>query len=153
VSPQAHAHLPEGTMPFLDVLLVPAPVDGRSRYQTHLYDKREQPAFQRVRLSRFVARDSNVNEASKRNIFTGQFHRLLRIITSVDNFCLDVAHLVHIALHDLPPAHSITSPLRSPPRLPLPTLAGPVPLMRGGTLSVAGISGEPTSLARYPAHS
>jgi hypothetical protein len=32
-----------------------------------------------VRLSRFVARDSHINEAPKRNTFTGRFHRLLRV--------------------------------------------------------------------------
>ncbi len=99
LSAQRHDHLPPRSVPFLDLLLVPAPRASppgptRSWFVTRLYDKRVQPAFHGVRLSRFVARDSNVNEACKRNIFTGQFHRLRRVISDVDNFCSEIAALV-----------------------------------------------------------
>ena len=98
LSAQHLDQLPPGSVPFLDLLLVPVPrasppVPTRW-FVTRLYDKRVQPAFHGVRPSRFVARDSNVNEACKRNIFTGQFHRLRRVISDVDNFCSEIAALM-----------------------------------------------------------
>ncbi|PNW87106.1 hypothetical protein CHLRE_02g109300v5 [Chlamydomonas reinhardtii] len=95
--PHLQAQLAAGTaaMPFLDILLIlrttPA---GHARITTRLYDKRVQPVFDGVRLSRFIGTDSNVNEASKRNIFTGQFHRLRRVVTEVENFAFETANLI-----------------------------------------------------------
>ncbi len=104
---QQHPHLPPGRFPFLDVLLVHAPVTvgarRHSRFTTRLYDKRDQPAFVDVRLSRFVPASSNVNEAAKRNIFTSQFQRLRFIILDVDNFIVKVAPVVlALAARDYP---------------------------------------------------
>ncbi len=82
---QAHSHLPEGQLPFLDILLVHSSRNGRSWYDTRLYDKRDQPAFREVRLSRFVHASSCVNEAAKRNIF----------ITDVNDFVTSIANLMH----------------------------------------------------------
>jgi hypothetical protein len=95
VPAQDHSHLGAGLLPFLDLLLVHAPTPaGRSRFVTRLYDKREQRAFDGVRLSRFVHISSNVNEAAKRNIFVSQFHRLRRVILDVDDFAESVAHIL-----------------------------------------------------------
>lgn len=102
LSRQQHRHLPANHLPFLDILLVTliVPVKrGRSitmvsRITTRLYDKRDQPAFASVRLSRFVAADSSVNEAAKRNILTGQFHRLRCVILDYDNFCCEMGRLI-----------------------------------------------------------
>lgn len=71
---QSHPHLPEGQVSFLDMLLllVHQPVAGRSLYTIRLYDKQAQPAFQGVRLSRFVHTTCSVNEAAKRNVFVCQ---------------------------------------------------------------------------------
>ncbi|GLC66701.1 hypothetical protein PLESTF_000462700 [Pleodorina starrii] len=92
---QDHSHLGEGLLPYLDILLVHTPTPaGRSRFVTRLYDKREQRAFDGVRLSRFVHVSSNVNEAAKRNLFLSQFHRLRRIIMDVDNFVEATAHVL-----------------------------------------------------------
>lgn len=65
-----------------------------SRITTQLYDKRDQPAFTNVRLSRFIAPDSSVNEAAKRSILTGQFHRLRRVILDYNNFCKEMARVI-----------------------------------------------------------
>jgi hypothetical protein len=75
LSAQRHNHLPPGSVPFLDLLLVPGPRattprPERSGFVTRLYDQRLQPAFNGVRLSRFVVRDSRVNEACTFNIFS-----------------------------------------------------------------------------------
>ncbi|PNW70140.1 hypothetical protein CHLRE_17g707450v5 [Chlamydomonas reinhardtii] len=101
VEPQSHPHLqtqiPAGTtaMPFLDILLILRTTpSGDARITTRLYDKRVQPVFDGVRLSRFIGADSNVNEASKRNIFTGQFHRLRRVVMEVENFVFESANLI-----------------------------------------------------------
>eukprot|EP00198_Chlamydomonas_reinhardtii_P006371 XP_001695707.1 predicted protein [Chlamydomonas reinhardtii] len=95
----AQRHHNPTELPFLDILLVSyTTADGKSRITTRLYDKRDQPAFARIRLSRFVAADSSVNEAAKRNILTGQFHRLRRIILDYDNFCLEMARLMRALL-------------------------------------------------------
>ena len=94
VPPQNHPHLPAHHLPFLDVLLVHTVCNGCSRYHTRLYDKRVQPSFAHVRLSRFVPASSSVNEAAKRNIFTGQFRRLQRVITDPQNFIDEVAFVI-----------------------------------------------------------
>ncbi|PNW84036.1 hypothetical protein CHLRE_04g218550v5 [Chlamydomonas reinhardtii] len=94
VPEQSHPHLPPSCVPFLDVLLCSTVHLGRCWIVTQLYDKREQPAFGGVRLSRFVARHSSVNEQCKRNIFVSQFHRLARVITCVENFAYEAAQLV-----------------------------------------------------------
>ncbi len=94
---QEHPHLPAAHIPFLDILLVHQPTTGAtptSRFTTRLYDKRDQPAFHDVRLSRYIPRCSNVNEAAKRNIFASQFHRLRAIILDIDDFALQAARLV-----------------------------------------------------------
>ncbi len=70
------------------------PIATVSWYDTRLYDKRVQPAFFHVRLSRFVHISSCVNEAAKRNIFISQFRRLQRVITDVHNFINEVARLM-----------------------------------------------------------
>ncbi|GIL43721.1 hypothetical protein Vafri_1304, partial [Volvox africanus] len=85
---------PEGTTPFLDILLIHSVRNGCSWYTTHLYDKLRQPAFQEIRLSRFVHASSCVNEAAKRNIFISQFRRLQRLIIDVDDFIPSVAQLM-----------------------------------------------------------
>ncbi|PNW72368.1 hypothetical protein CHLRE_16g672945v5 [Chlamydomonas reinhardtii] len=94
VPAQTHEHLPSHCIPFLDVLLCSTVHNHRCWIVTHLYDKREQPAFQHVRLSRFVARHSSVNEQCKRNIFTGQSHRLRRVITCGESFSYETAMLI-----------------------------------------------------------
>jgi hypothetical protein len=86
VSPQRHP-LPSTHIPFLDILLVfgrrasPNPASQPSptvHVTTRLYDKRDQPAFASLRLSRFVPPFSNVAACFKRNILSGQFARLSR---------------------------------------------------------------------------
>ncbi len=69
LSAHRHDHLPPGSVPFLDLLLVPTPCSSppepaRSWFITRLYDERVQPAFHDVRLSRFVARDCNLTSRS-----------------------------------------------------------------------------------------
>ncbi|PNH05540.1 Ubiquitin-protein ligase E3A [Tetrabaena socialis] len=91
---QQHPHLPVSDVPFLDVLICFVPVDGVCRFTTRLYDKRYQPAFLHVRLSRFIHSSSNVNEAAKRTIFISQFRRLQRIILDIDNFIFEIADLI-----------------------------------------------------------
>ncbi|PNH09913.1 hypothetical protein TSOC_003439 [Tetrabaena socialis] len=91
---QQHPHLPDSDVPFLDVLICFVPVDGVCRFTTRLYDKRYQPAFLHVRLSRFIHSSSNVNEAAKRTIFISQFRRLQRIILDIDNFIFEIADLI-----------------------------------------------------------
>ncbi|GLC36537.1 hypothetical protein PLESTM_000457600 [Pleodorina starrii] len=91
---QHHPHLPDGQLPFLDILLVHQEHDHCSRYSTYLYDKRVQPAFAAVRLSRFVHASSCVNEGAKRNIFVSQFRRLQRIILDAEAFITEVAMLM-----------------------------------------------------------
>ena len=103
IDPQIHAHFTHGEMPFLDLLLVPIPDAPRCRLLTRLYDKRVQPAFARARLSRLIPHDSNANESAKRNILVGQFHRLRRVITDPNNFCIEVAAVFN---HLLTKGHS-----------------------------------------------
>ncbi|KXZ47890.1 hypothetical protein GPECTOR_32g503 [Gonium pectorale] len=113
VTTQSHPHLPAGSLPFLDILLVPTNRHGVSHITTRLYDKRDQPAFQNVRLSRFVPLHSNVNEAAKRKIFTGQFHRLRRIISDMDNFCYEIARVMLALLHNGYQRHHLETSYRS----------------------------------------
>ncbi len=110
VTPQRHPHLPPAHMPFLDILLVHGqrptrpPHNGAGRRRrshamssfitTRLYDKRAQPAFNGVRLSRYVPRHSNVNDPAKDNILASQFHRLRRVITEPSNFCASMADVI-----------------------------------------------------------
>ncbi|PNH09713.1 hypothetical protein TSOC_003618 [Tetrabaena socialis] len=94
VERQHHADLPREHLPFLDVLLKHGERDGKCHIRTVLYDKRDQRVFGGIRLSRFVPRCSSVNEAAKRNIFSGQFHRLRRIITDPENFCFSMARIM-----------------------------------------------------------
>eukprot|EP00198_Chlamydomonas_reinhardtii_P010791 XP_001700128.1 predicted protein [Chlamydomonas reinhardtii] len=125
VPEQSHPHLPPSCVPFLDVLLCSTVHLGRCWIVTQLYDKREQPAFGGVRLSRFVARHSSVNEQCKRNIFVSQFHRLARVITPINpltsspgSMSTFVArrHLPHRRLPDYPsPLALFYSPARQHP--------------------------------------
>ncbi len=78
---------------------------GCSWFTTRLYDKREQPAFAHVRLSRFIHFSSSVNDAAKRNIFIGQFRRLQRIITDLPNFIQEIAMLMAILIEQGYPWH------------------------------------------------
>ncbi len=106
VTPQRHPHLPSNHMPFLDILLVhsqrptqrtaagPRSHTMSAFITTRLYDKRAQPAFAGVRLSRYVPRHSNVNDPAKDNILASQFHRLRRIITEPNNFCASMADVI-----------------------------------------------------------
>ena len=95
VEPQHHIHLLHQEMPFLDILLIPDTSGTSCRLITRLYDKRVQPAFINIRLSRFVHLSSNVNDSCKRNILTSQLNRLSRVITDPPNFCLEVALVIH----------------------------------------------------------
>ncbi|KXZ57042.1 hypothetical protein GPECTOR_5000g1268 [Gonium pectorale] len=71
---------------------------GSARILTRLYDKRDQPGFKALRLTRFIAADSNVNLPAKRALLAGQFQRLRRVITDPDNFAFEMARVVQ-ALH------------------------------------------------------
>ncbi len=112
VEPQLHAHFLHRKMPFLDLLLVPVPGADSCRLLTRMYDKRVQPAFTNVHLSRFVHSASNTNESCKRNILTSQFHRLRRVITDPHNFCLEIALVIRTLASQSYPVGRMVAQLR-----------------------------------------
>ncbi|KXZ42971.1 hypothetical protein GPECTOR_108g166 [Gonium pectorale] len=80
---------------FLDILLVlRSTPDGSARILTQLYDQRDQPGFKALRLTLFIAADSNVNLPAKRALLAGQFQRLRRVITNPDNFAFEMSRVV-----------------------------------------------------------
>ena len=91
---QEFPDLPAGHLPFLDLKLIEDRATRFARYITHLYDKRYQRAFTGIRLTRFIAAASNVNDQSKRSLLDGQFHRLRRVITDPLNFCSEMAFVL-----------------------------------------------------------
>ena len=113
VEPQHHTHLLHQEMPFLDILLIPDTSSTSCRLITHLYDKRVQPAFFNIRLSRFVHLSSNVNDSCKRNILTSQIHRLSRIITDPTNFCFEVALVIRALQAQAYPIHQLLQQTRT----------------------------------------
>ena len=113
VEPQHHIHLLHQEMPFLDILLIPDTSSASCRIITHLYDKRVQPAFLNIRLSRFVHFSSNVDDSCKRNILTGQIHRLSRIITDPNNFCFEVALVIRALQAQAYPIHRLRQQTRT----------------------------------------
>jgi hypothetical protein len=92
LEPQSHPHLDRAgsAIPFLDVLIIMEERGQQAWCRTELYDKREQPAFHGIPLSRFIWEHSSVNDSSRRSIFVGQFHRLRKQITTFHNFADEI---------------------------------------------------------------
>ena len=80
-------------LPFLDILAIYRIVAGVWRILTKLYDKRLQPGFANLPIVRFIPAFSSVNEAAKRNIISGRFQRLAKIITNRENFRFHMARI------------------------------------------------------------
>lgn len=108
---QQQAALPGGT-PFLDILLILDVSGQTARFSTNLYDKRYQPAFARLPISRFVHRSSNVNEASKFAILAGCFHRLRVVITDVKNFIKEIGFIISVLVSRDYPKRRLLSRLK-----------------------------------------
>ena len=113
VEPQHHAHLLNQEIPFLDILLIPDTASTSCRLITQLYDKRVQPAFSNIRLSRFVHISSNVNDYCKQNILISQIHRLSHTITDPPNFCLEVALVIRALRGQAYPIHRLLQQTRT----------------------------------------
>jgi hypothetical protein len=88
------ALLAPNQIPCLDILLLMGNQGPYHRIRTNLYDKRLQPAFAQLPIVRFIPWFSNVNNACKNNIATGQFFRFAKVITEVENFAYHMARTI-----------------------------------------------------------
>jgi hypothetical protein len=78
-------------VPFLDVLILAEHRGTQTWLRTEPYDKRTQPAFHGIPLTRFIWYHSSVNTGARNNIFASQFHRLRHRITAFSNFIAELA--------------------------------------------------------------